>query len=847
MSTMAKMMEVAEAGEFMGLDSMKSKSEHGPEPAQASGDRDTPRDESSAGWADNTGHGASIPPSSSRPPKKFDAANGPRPHSRPAQGPSSSKFNFRSRHLYHPSKDTLDVEGLLKERKVIEATQRFRNRPPKEITQSDHALALKLFYANIQENNISLARELYRWMKKYDAVTSESWVTLIERLAKRQNWNTLSEVYCEYSTQFQIPKYLRTKIVKGLVDSYRLKEAKEFVFTYLEEDVNCSVAAFYLNELRKKVRSEELVETQFRKILVSLSALGMRVADKLFNPLLKTYIQAGYFEKAQRVVDEMKTTYGMEPGSSHLGSLALGMAVKSDWEGVDKIFQDIKALGPSAENRKWFRGAFDRVFLEYFLSHSGQEIRDFVFKAVEEYDLDPDQILFEHIVMAYIQRGDSNMVNELVEAAKERSWNVHLDKIHFLNSIRSQRLNCEKGTMGLWPMFRAAQNKFGRASSSNRVLDFDKSSFPLEDAFKLPHTGEETRWWRKAASVQEPTKRIENYNSLDAQMIHNVHAGKFDAALGLYQNAKYSGKVVKQVHVRLAVVASVLKHGTTEEAKAILEEERNSFLNYEDETTTPLLFKLLLAGDAFVDRSMFRRALFHFYKILEERTLPIKHHALVSLSTKMLQKGEPLYALRLIRRVNDSKYGAEVPFDDAGLKIVARACGTLGNMQGIRWAILTAIKRDQFWDRDSFVELHRVLIALSSRATSLSGEKREKFKQELSYLQYLLESLEKKLKIGQDPKQQYLHGGKTNQSTPLLRLVFDAPDVPSYGSTTGQPGQGNNRTALPRNVSQSTYALLQNWNERDELEKALAPEMLGPEEDDNGEFDHLESATAASS
>ena len=823
MTTMAKMVEAAEAGEFMGLDSMRAKKED-TKTVSVPAEQNVPHTDRATLEVDST-QGASTS-SSSRLQRPFDTP-GIDPKHAPPQAPSCSKFNLRSRSLYKSSKGPSHAEVLLKEGNNIEATHHFVNHHPKEKSASDHSLAVKLFYANIQDNNISLAREIYQWMKRHDAVTTEVWTTLIERLSRRRNYDTLSQVYCDYATRFRLPEHLRCKVVKGLVDSYRVREAKDLVFAYLEEDRNCSMCALYLNELRKKIRNEELVETQFRKILVSFTQLGMRVTDRLFNPVLKTYVQAGYYEKAQELAKHMETTYKMPLGASHLGTLALGMALKSDWEAVDRMFQRIHALGKSKENDKWFRGAFDRIFLEYFLSHSGQEIRDFVFKAIEEYGLIPDHVLFEHIIMAYIQRGESNMVTELVETAKERSWEVRLDKVYFLNCLRTQRLNCEKATMGLWPMFRAAQRKFGRVTSSSRVLDFDKSSFPLADAFKLPHTGEETRWWRKAASIREPTKRIENYNSLEAQMIHHIHAGNLDVALELYQNAKYSGKVVKQVHVRLAVVASVLKNGATEEAKTILEEERNTLLGY-NETTTPVLFKLLQGDDSFVSPAMFRRAVFHFYKILEERMLPIKHHILVSLSNTLIKKGNPLHALRLIRRVNNSKYGAEAPFDDAGLKAVSRACGTLGNMQGLRWVILTALKRDQFWGRDSLVEVQRVIAYLKSRVISLSGEAREKFTQEISYLQYLMESLERKLKLGDDPNRRYLQGDIESRTTTPLRLVF-LGDANADGSATERLEPEGNKATVPKHISQATFELLQNWDERDELDKALAPEVLEPE------------------
>ncbi|KAL1956788.1 hypothetical protein VTO42DRAFT_6842 [Malbranchea cinnamomea] len=800
MSTLAKMMEAAEAGEFMGLESMRLR-------------QDKAREVTAAAEMDNPegNKRVSTTPSSIAGHPQFSSVlkGGTRPSKRVPF--SCSNHDLPPLPVYKTGKGKYLVVELIKQKNFIEASHHFfdyRDHGKVSASDSNIDLALKLFWGNIDQKNVLLARDFYRWLRDNGEVTSDVWITLLEHLAKGGNWESLSQTYCDYSARFALPKHLQARVLKALIESYRFQEAKDFVFKHLHEDRDCSLARFYLHRLRKKLRDVELVETQFRKLLHSLSDLDIQVTEGLFTPLLRIYVETGYLEKAKELVDTMRTVYHMEIGVIQLGYLAIGMAIKADWEGVDRIFQDIKALGSSEENSLRFRVAFDKIFLEYFLSHSGKEIRDFLFRAIEKYNLVPDQVLFDHILMAYIRKGDSTMVDEMVQTAKERKWNVRFNKNYFLDCLRSHRLACEKGVSGLWSMYSLAQDKkSGFPTVTNRILDFDKSSFPFSEAYKMPYTGEETRWWRKAMSLPQETKSINSYAPLERPMVHCIHGGDYKGAVDMFQRAKGAGSVVKPVHVRLAVIASLLKHGSTAEIKKILEDARATSPNCRD--VIPVSLEMAINREKNVQRWMARRAIYMFYQLLTDHMLPIKHNAVVTLSSKLIAMDDPRYAMSLIRRVNYSRFGAVASFNDVGLQVIARGCANIGNFRGICWALLTALKRAGPPSKNFLAEIRRILVYLQSRGASLSSEEQERFSEEVTYIEFLLYCLTRKAEFTNDPTMRY-----ERENSQLLKSVFST-DI------TSESALGGIGKAKLEELTTSTYNLLRTWDERVQLHKAL--------------------------
>lgn len=850
-SALAKMQKAAEAGEFQGLESMKSKnggtgkSTAAPEGPAVRGDGN----ENSSISADNNGRAVSAPGSSegvtglqssipSTSEQQFKRTRTDEMNSsfhRPAQSATSfSNFNFRTQPHSGSTDGVASAQNLLNEGKPIEAAHHFLDETrPFEFSDAHHALAVHLLYASLKQRHTGMAVRIFRRINTYGTVTPSLWLAIMHPLGKMGNWETLSEIYCRYSSDFEVPtSMLRNTIMNGLIYNTRFRAAKEMVLQYLDRDTKCRLCATYLEGLRKYARSVELVESEFKRLLVTLSELGLVVTERLFHPLLRTYINFGYDEKAERLVHEMQMTYDLGPSVRILGMFASGKALKADWDGVDTLLEEMAAHGRGTENVQAFRRHFDRIFLEYFLSHSGQEIRDFVFRAVDNYGLLPDEVLFNHIVMAYIQKGNRSMMIELVETAEKRLWQVNFDIEYFLNCLRGQRMGCETGSVGLWPMFRAAQQKFGRAPSLNRILDFDKSSFPNLEALKAPYTGEDTRSSRKAESVSEITRPIDNYAPLVRRMVINMHVGKYDRVLKFYRDGKRAGKVMNRGHVKLAVIASIFHHASWKdprsiqvalrETKSIIEGERDTFLDL-DESVTPSLFRIILESDHTQgvepgDLKLFRffkKALFLFYKTLEELKLPVKHNMLTSLSLRTQLAGRPRRALAFVRTVNQAKHGPRAFFDVFGLTIIARCCALCGNLRGVRWAILSGLKRRPAGLGDLVVEVDTIIERFRISQTSLAAEEQDAFAQEVESLRALALAFRRDHTVRTDQPSEHKSGRpglKDKEGKPMQ-------NVSEYGEGWKEAGGDGPRV----DESLHTRETLANWDERVELEKALAP------------------------
>ncbi|KAK2874974.1 hypothetical protein FQN49_001891 [Arthroderma sp. PD_2] len=832
-----RMVEAAEAGEFLGLDSMRKKS-------SLADDRRRTRDDSRAEipsdrisknnvarelWSvKDMGDTLDSVVSTNSVPVR-DHLNPPNSRAQPALPHSTAKLDSSSMSMarsiqYETWKSR--VEQHMELDQPVEATHHFL-RPPGDFVQDNievlKVLASRIFMKNLKSGNTSLAGGLFRWFERNAEVSSSSWEALISAQASNGNADALSTLYLRYADCFELSRKLRGVVLKSLLVSYRLGEAKKLVFKHLEDDTTCGLSAIYLGGLYSKSRNMELVETQAGKLASSLLEFGIPPTEKLFNPLLKAYIESGYDEKAQVLLEEMKSIYGIDIGLRPLGLLAYGKALKSDWQAVEQYLQQIHNLGLDETGRKYFTKIFDRIFLEYFLGNSGESIQKFVFHAIEEYDLVMDDILFEHILNAFIQKGNTEMVDEFLEVAKSKSWNVTSNKENFLHLLRDHRMSCEKSAVGLWRMFRSSQQKHGRAGASQRILDFDKDSFPLEEAYKLPWTGERTTWSEKARSAPTSGREVDKFVSLRERMIHCINAGRVEEAFELFNAAKASGKYMKQIHIELAIVASIMRNGSAADAQRILEDAVKMFPEF-DGSQLGCSYKQIFEIKS--QEKALKMAVFNFYRILETNMVPIKHHMVVSASAMLIKAGKPGAAIRLFRSVNKSEYGATVPFDAVALKMIARASAGIESRRGIRWAILTAMTRNSALHRDLVVELQRLLEQIrykteqkfNAPASRIPSANKETFYHELEYLDYLVKLL--------DRKEAIQSGRKGAAVMPIKGVAKRKPGQgPSIAYVTMNANFGpQDSTLQPSGLAQT----LANWCERSEFETASGKERRGP-------------------
>ncbi|KDB25959.1 hypothetical protein H109_02217 [Trichophyton interdigitale MR816] len=828
-----RMMEAAEAGEFLGLDSMKRKSS----PTE---NRTRSRNTVRTGAPANEGRGNATAPATYTHEKKPEISsiasnNSPLPESR-QQRPldlsaryshprgvmkfGGSSLNISPSDQYQNWKSR--IENHLKQGQPIEAAHHFL-RPPGDFVQENmealRELSSHIFNENLRAGNTSLAGGIFRWDERNGQVTSDSWEALLLAQGSRWSADTLASLYLRHADRFELSYQLRSLVLRSLVDSFRLGEAKEFIFRYLKDDSSCGLCAIYLGGLYTKSRNMELVEVQAGKLASALLGLGIPPTERLFNPLLKAYIESGYDEKAEALIEEMKEIYGITIGLRPLGLLAYGKALKSDWRAVEEYLQQIHELELDKSGRKNFTKIFDRIFLEYFLGNSGESIRTFIFKSIEEYGLEMDDVLFEHILIAFIQKGSMGMVDEFLQAAKTRQWNVTSNKEHFIHLLRNHRMTCEKSTVGLWRMFRSSQQKNGRAGASQRILGFDRDSFPLEEAYKLPWTGERTTWSDKVKYGSTSGRDVDKFVALRKRMIHSINSGRMDEALELFTVAKASGKVMKQIHIELAVVASLMHNGSANEAQKILEEASRLFPDF-DRTKLGTFYKQIFEVRS--KEKALKMAVFLFYRTLEENMLPIKHHMTVSASAMLIKHGKPGAALRLFRAVNKGKYGATVPFDAVAVKMISRAAAASGSRRGLRWAILTAMSRKSALHRDLVVELQRLVAHLKylleqHSETSSPNAADDALYDELEYLEYLVKLLD---------QQEAAQSGRvdTVNVAPTDEMATKAQPTPSYDTPVHFHDPALRASGLAHTLA--------NWCERSELETASGKERKGPIEMD---------------
>ncbi|KAI5300254.1 hypothetical protein KEM56_002610, partial [Ascosphaera pollenicola] len=609
------------------------------------------------------------------------------------------------------------IHRLLREGKVIEATQNFLDlyvASPKFSRESRREAAVTLFYANLKDDNVFLARSIFESLEKHFAVTPALWELMILALGKEGRSEGIAELYTRYEHMFNLPKNLSVLVIRALLDTYRIEDAKKFAHRYVYRDDDCAVTGLYLLGVWKVSHKVEMVEAQFTQFVNIFKKRRRLVAEKLFEPMLKAYIEGGHEEQAAELIRAMTNEFGVPPGLRTMGLIAYSKALECDWDAVEADIKAIYASGVADLHPHKFNKIFHRIFLEYSVANSGKRIFDFVMMGVNECGIRPDQVLFEQIIKTLIERGTKEMVGAVLEIAQEKSWDVTFDKEDFLNKIRASRLSVELSGYGLWNMYRAQKQKDSYASLSNRVLGYDISNIPLNEAYQLPWNHQPVQWWRNAMRFRDPKKPLNQFLPLHAQMLHFIQAGKTNQALSLYRLAKDSGFIVKRMHVELAMTASIVEEEGIRGAKDILEEEHTLRGFGFGSPVTPIYLQQIMdvRPNEITRADALKLAVFGFYNLLERKLLPFRHNFAAKVSSEMIRRNEVGLALELLRTVCRSRYGAMVPFDDATVKILVRGFAHAGNLKGVRWAILTAMGRPVILTRQLVTEILRVLESL---------------------------------------------------------------------------------------------------------------------------------------
>ncbi|KAI5287047.1 hypothetical protein KEM54_006281 [Ascosphaera aggregata] len=639
------------------------------------------------------------------------------------------------------------MHRLLRDGKVIEATQNFLDLyigSLKYSRASRREAAVTLFYANLKDDNIQLARNIFQSLEKHFTVTPALWELMLLALGKEGRPETIADLYLKYSHAYVLPKNLSVMVIRALLDTYRIEDAKDFAYRYLYRDDDCAIVGLYLLGVWKSSRKVDMVEAQFTQFVKTFARRRRQVTEKLFEPMLKAFIESGHEEQAADLIRGMTNEFGVPPGLRIMGLIAYSKALECDWEAVEADLRAIHASGVAKLHPHKFTKIFHRIFLEYSVANSGKKIYDFVMMGIKEWEIQPDQVLFERIMKIFVERGTREMIDAVVGIAEAEMWDVKFDKEQLLESIRSSRLSIELCGYSLWDMYRAQKQKQSYASLSNRVLGYDISNIPLQEAYQLPWSHQPLQWWKNAMHLRDPGKPLNQFLPLHAQMLHFIQVGRTDQALLLYRLAKESGFIVKRMHVELAMSASIIKEGGIRGAQEILEEEHTVRGFGFGNPVTPFYFQQILdvQADEITKADACKMAVFGFYNLLERKLLPFCHNFVANVSSEMIKRGEADVALDLLRTVCKSRYGAMVPFDDFTVKVLVRGFAHSGNLKGVRWAIFTALHRPEILTRPLVTELLRNLEALRlAEPDKHSNVSQETFKAYLKHLSRLADLL----------------------------------------------------------------------------------------------------------
>jgi hypothetical protein len=636
------------------------------------------------------------------------------------------------------------IRDLMNRHRVIEAGEMFLETHPPTLTtisMEQRELALEIFYANCQRGNIFVARCIFERIEAVDRVSPRMWKVLLMALAKNGSVESASQLYMKYRNSFELPPIMIDVILRCLLESQRFRVAKWLMYASIKHDRNCGLCGLFLAALWRKTRSIDLINEQFEKLLSILPRFEKKPTEKLFNPVLKAYVEFGRVADAEALANDMQTKYQVPVSCRTKGLLLFSSALACDWNAVENGLQEMHDLGLT-HNMDDFVRIFDRMFLEYWPSHSATDIRSFFFGAVEKYSLVPDRVLYQHALEALVEKGNMDHLAELSNLVKSRGWELEFDEDEFLEMLRSRRLARERSPTGSWQTLQAARVKYGQVASSQQILGYDQRSVPIAQVNRMPRTQEPLPWYERTMEDILPSRPIDQYQPLDKQMGHYLHSGNIKGALEAFQNAKAAGLQFKPIHVELAVIATLVDVGLNA-ARALIEEEWEGIRHFQ--LFFPRFFRQVTEIEPPAEVEIIKMAVFRFYNLCWENPLLIvKHNFMISMTSQLIKKRQYNDALDLLLTAYKSRWGRHVKFNGICMKMFVRAFLATDNLKGVRWCILTGIARGSACNKEFLVEVRRAVASLRLRSPQDTRDRMRKRTAYLIYLNFLADILEKK-------------------------------------------------------------------------------------------------------
>ena len=740
---LAAMMEAAEAGEFMGLESMK----HRPEPQN---------------------QGVPLEPIPNRGPLDGNDADNrvfpplPRMHDSEVEWkftPQNSYVDPLSQHdnrvaLNRETEDdnarrtrgepTLEelVRGYLRQGKAPEAAFAYLKRVDsfkeggnkhESISWARRALGHEVFIKNCKAGNVFIARSIYTRIDKVSVVDTEMWCAMITLLAKHGHVESAAAVYQSKCLQFKLPDYLLEVTVRCLLESNRLSHAKWLFYSQIESDREGGLCGLYLDGLWKKSRSLELVVKEFRKVMKKLRDLERLPTEKVFNALIKSYIEAGQYEDAEATVRDMEHTSHVKPGCRTLGLLVHSRALQCDWVGVMDGLRKMREEGfTQGRERHNFNRAFDRIWIEYWPSHSSSDVWNFLQACIDEFNIKPDAVLHRHILEGLVERCDREIIQQFNYIADERRWNTGLDKDTIMRILKERRVAMQDTPAGFWNMMQAAKKQYGKVAMSKRIMGVGHAYYSIDNSSTGSIRHDAKKSFAGSLDRLKEKSSINLYVPFTKRMEHYIHSGRYLEVDEMFKQSLGKGYPSKPLNVQLAVIATLLHGGLSNlaHAKSLIQEsllswnEGGSFVSPARRGAarfTPIFLQTIMqtkhnASGGVSDTSLMKLALFEFYNICAENDrLNFKHHASTSVARRMVSLRRPLIAVELLVAVYMSKWRQIYGFNQIQFKMLLRAWTYTSNARGIWWCMMSVLSHPEAVHHDFLVEVERLMPLIESK------------------------------------------------------------------------------------------------------------------------------------
>nr|POE59229.1 hypothetical protein CFP56_24498 [Quercus suber] len=210
-------------------------------------------------------------------------------------------------------------------------------------------------------------------------------------------------------------------------------------------------------------------------------------------------------------------------------------------------------------------------------------------------------------------------------------------------------------------------------------------------------------------SYQTSSEDLPNVFDIDVGHIQSEHSEpvrQMILALSLKQNNKvlsiYSKSLgtnelpISPLALEIAVEASLrIHHGNTAPAEAIMTKAHEAGMNTACGMGPMLIQKIRNFGrEGKQNGRRLRVTVLQYYRMNQERGLPIKHEVATTAAFALLRSDRPREAVRILEGVHRSDWAQEQPLDLAAMTVFLRAYAALGEKKGIKWVIDTVLARN---------------------------------------------------------------------------------------------------------------------------------------------------------